>query len=114
MSVTQQAIHEHLRPRSFFRSLSPIDWVYAILLFAGAIFAYHKYSYLMSYYGVIIMFAAAAGLSVFGWYWKSIRVLLAVVAAVSLVAVTLYEPAVAALKAQGMSGREAIAALSSF
>lgn len=114
MAVSHQAMHEHLQSRSFLRRLGPLDWLYAILLFAGAIFAFHKYSYLMSYYGVIIMFGAAAGLSVFGWYWKSIRVLLAVVAVVSLTAVILYAPAVTALKAQGMTGREAIAALHNF
>jgi len=113
MAVTQQDLHEELRQRSFLRGLRPLDWLYALLIFGGAVFAYQKYSYLMDFYEVAIMFGVAAGLVVFGWYWKAIRVLLAVVAAVSLLAVMLYGPDVAALKAQGMDGRDAIAALSS-
>jgi len=113
MAVSQEAIHDQLRPRSFLRSLSPFDWLYALLIFAGAAYAYHKYSYLMGVYEVVILFGAAVGLVALGWMWKSIRVLVAVVATLSLVSVILYEPAVAALKAQGMDGRDAIAALSS-
>jgi len=113
MAVSQQAIHEHLQPRSFIRGLGPIDWLYALLLAAGAVFAWHKYSYLMGIYEVIILFGAALCIVALGWYWKSIRILLAVVAALSLLSVLLYEPAVATLKAPGMDGRDAIAALSS-
>jgi cytochrome c-type biogenesis protein CcsB len=113
MAVTQQELHEQLQRRSFMRARSPFDWLYAVLLFAGAVFAYHKYSYLMGFYEVAILFGVTAGLVVFGWYWRSIRILLAVVAVVSLWSVMLYGPEVAALKAQGMGGRDAIAALSS-
>jgi len=102
MAVTQQELHEQLQRRSFLRMRSPLDWLYALLLFAGAVFAYHKYSYLMGFYEVVILFAVAVGLVVFGWYWKSIRVLLAVVAVVSLWSVMLYGPEIAALKAQGL------------
>ena len=113
MAVSQQALHDQLRPRSFVRTLSVFDWVYALLIIAGAVYAHHKYSYLMDMFEVGIMFGVAMGLIALGWLWKSIRILLAVVAAVSLLSVMLYGPDVAALKAQGMDGRDAIAALSS-
>jgi len=113
MAVTQQDLHEQLRPRSFLRARSPFDWVYAILIISGAIYAHHKYAYLMDGYEVAILFGAAVALIALGWLWQSIRVLLIIVAAMSLLSVNLYGPAVAKLKAQGMDGRDAIAALSS-
>ncbi|MBI1423815.1 MAG: c-type cytochrome biogenesis protein CcsB [Gammaproteobacteria bacterium] len=113
MAVTQQELHEQLQRRSFLRTLGPLDWIYAILIVTGAAFAHYKYAYLMDIYEVVIMLGVAAAVIALGWYWKSIRILLAVVAAVSLTSVMLYGPQVAALKAQGMDGRSAIAALSS-
>jgi cytochrome c-type biogenesis protein CcsB len=113
MAVTQQALHDQLRPRSFLRTLSVFDWIYAVLIVVGAIFAHYKYSYLMNMYEVAILIGVSIGLVVVGWLWKSIRIMLAVVAAVSLLSVMLYGPEVAALKAQGMDGRDAIGALSS-
>jgi len=113
MAVTQQELHEQLRNRSFLRALGPLDWLFALLVFTGAVYAFYRYSYLMDFFEVAILFGVSAGLVAFGWYWKSIRILLAVVASVSLLSVLLYGPDVATLKAQGMGGREAIAALSS-
>ena len=112
MSVTEQAIHDELKRPSFLKSLSIVDWVFAVLLIAGAVYAYQKYSYLMDGYEVGILFGTALALIAMGWWWKSSRVLMAAVAAISLLSVWLYEPAVQALVASGMSSGDAVNALS--
>lgn len=113
MSVTNEAMHEDFQRPSFFKTLRVFDWVFAALLVAGSVFAYQKYAYLMDIYEVGILFSVALALVVMGWWWKASRNLMIVVAALSLLSVWLYEPAVEALLAAGMTGRDAVAALAS-
>jgi hypothetical protein len=102
---------EFKRP-SLLQSLGIIDWVFAVLIVAGAAVAYQKYAYLMDGYEVAILFGTALVAIGMGWWWKAARNLMAVVAALSLLSVWLYGPAVDALVASGMSGRDAVNALS--
>ena len=113
MSASQQALNDQLHPRSFLRSLDMLDWLFALLIIGGAVYAYQLYAYLMDGYEVGILFGTAIALIALGWWWKSMRILMAVIAALSLLSVMLYEPAIASLKTQGLDGRDAIAALSS-
>lgn len=48
------------------------DWLYAVLLVAGAIFAYVKYANYMDIYEVVFLFGAAAVFSYLGWQWKAL------------------------------------------
>jgi len=112
MSVTDEAMHDDLKRPSLLKELGIPDWVFAVLLASGAVFAYQKYAYLMDGYEVAILFGTAAGLIALGWWWKASRTLMVVVAALSLLSVWLYEPAVEALVASGMNGRDAMNALS--
>ncbi len=66
------------------------DWLYALLLMAGAIFAYRKYASYMDIYEVVFLFGAAAVFSYLGWQWKAIGKLVLAVAAVSLFSISLY------------------------
>jgi cytochrome c-type biogenesis protein CcsB len=113
MSVPNNVIQDDLKATSFFKTLSIIDWVFAVLIIAGAVYAYNLYAYLMDGYEVGILFGAALGLIALGWYWKQTRILMLCIAALSLLAIMLYEPAIANLKLQGLVGRDAVAALSS-
>lgn len=111
MSVSNQAMQDEFQRPNLFKTLRISDWLFAVLLLAGSAFAYHKYSYLMDSYEVAILFGVTLGLIGMGWWWKAVRILMAVVAALSLLAVWLYEPAVEALVAGGMNSRDAVAAL---
>lgn len=67
-----------------------LDWVYGALLVAGVVSVLHLYGGSMDSYekGILILVAAAfAGL---GWYWKPIRLLVMVVAGLSLFGINLY------------------------
>ena len=66
------------------------DWLYAILLAAGAIFAYSKYAKYMDMYEVVFLFGAVAVFSYLGWQWKALGKLVLAIAIVSLFSISLY------------------------
>ena len=66
------------------------DWLYAILLVAGAVFAYVKYANYMDIYEVVFLFGASAVFSYLGWQWKALGGLVLGVAVVSLFSISLY------------------------
>jgi cytochrome c-type biogenesis protein CcsB len=75
---------------AFFKQLGVFDWVFTFLLLAGSVYAYQRYSSLMDGYEVGILFLAAIGFNIIGWLWKPIRMLMIVIAALSLFAVSIY------------------------
>jgi len=77
-------------PEPLFRRLSWQDWLYAIALMAGAIFAYQQYGSYMDAYETGFLFGAAIGFSWLGWYWKPVRLLIMGVAVISIFAINLY------------------------
>lgn len=77
-------------PEPMFKRLSWQDWLYAILLVAGAIFAYAQYGSYMDAYETGFLFGAAAIFSWLGWYWKPVRLLIIGVGAVSVFSISLY------------------------
>ena len=78
-------------PVPLMQRLSWQDWVYALLLAAGAVFAFSRYGEYMDAYETGFLFGAAAVFSWLGWQWKAIRPLVIGVAAVSLFAINLYD-----------------------
>jgi cytochrome c-type biogenesis protein CcsB len=66
------------------------DWVYALLLAAGALFAFSRYGNYMDAYETGFLFGAAALFSWLGWQWKAMRPLVIGVGVVSIFAVSLY------------------------
>ncbi|MGC8697850.1 MAG: c-type cytochrome biogenesis protein CcsB [Halothiobacillus sp.] len=66
-----------------------IDGIYALILFAGAYYAYANYGSAMGYYGSGTLWGTAAGLAFLGWLWPATRTLVAVVAVFALL--TLYQ-----------------------
>lgn len=77
-------------PEPLFKRLSWQDWLYAILLMAGAIFAFQQYGSYMDAYETGFLFGAAIVFSWLGWQWKPVRLLIAGVAAISLFSISLY------------------------
>lgn len=79
------------KPVSFWQSLSKFDWVYAILLLAGAVFSYQRYAGFMDIYEVSFLFGAVAVFSYLGWCWSAIARLVLGVAVLSLIGVYVYQ-----------------------
>ncbi|PPD57034.1 MAG: c-type cytochrome biogenesis protein CcsB [Methylotenera sp.] len=78
-------------PKTLWQSLKVQDWLYAILLAAGAIFAYNQYSQYMDIYEVSFLFGAAAVFSYLGWHWKGLAKLVIGVGIISLFSISLYD-----------------------
>jgi len=112
MSATPETINYDLN-KPFYKTLSVYDWVFAALVLYGAYYAWSGYASNMDVYEEGILFGTAISMVVFGWYWKPSRTFMLSVAAISIYAISQYDPAVLALKSLGMDGRQAIAALSS-
>lgn len=90
MELTQQGNLAYTRPPGFFRRLSAIDWLYALALLAGSLFALNRYAHHMDYYEQAILLLAAPTFAWLGWQWKSVRWLIALLAVLSLWAISLY------------------------
>jgi len=77
-------------PLPLFKRLSWLDWAYALLLAAGAVFAFRQYGSYMDVYEAGFLFGAAMVFSWLGWQWKPIRLLVLGVAVISLFSINLY------------------------
>jgi len=75
---------------AFLKTLTWFDWLYALLLVGGSIYALKLYGGNMDEYETGILFLSAAGLIAQGWFWKPFRVLVLVVAAFSLFGISQY------------------------
>ncbi|MGN6389615.1 MAG: c-type cytochrome biogenesis protein CcsB, partial [Burkholderiaceae bacterium] len=88
MEITQAPVYA--APAGLLRRLSPLDWLYALALLAGALFALNRYGVHMDYYEKSILMLAVPTFSWLGWNWKPVRALMAVLAVLSLWAISLY------------------------
>ena len=69
---------------------SVFDWIFAALLLAGALFALSRYGDYMDIYEKGILLASVPTLAGLGWYWRSMRTLTLLVAALSLAGIYFY------------------------
>lgn len=67
------------------------DWLYALVVFTGSIFAYAKYAQYMDIYETVFLFGAAALASYLGWQWKALAKLVLAVGIISLFSISLYD-----------------------
>lgn len=77
-------------PKTLWQTLKVQDWLYAILLMAGAVFAFNKYSHHMDIYEKSFLFGAAIVFSYLGWRWKNLAKLVIGVGVISLISISLY------------------------
>jgi len=73
-----------------FKSASLFDWIFALVLAAGALFALNRYGDFMDIYEKAILLAAVPVFVGLGWYWKSSRVLMLLIFGLSLWAISMY------------------------
>lgn len=76
--------------KTLLQSLRWQDWLYALIVFAGSIFAFVKYSQYMDIYEVSFLFGAAALASYLGWRWKGLGKLVLAVGIISVFSISLY------------------------
>jgi cytochrome c-type biogenesis protein CcsB len=90
MSVTQHNMLEQFDDRALWRRLNSFDWLWALLVLAGAVYTYMHYVDLMDGFESAILAGTAPALIGLGWAWKPMRPLSLVVAGLSLAAIGLY------------------------
>jgi cytochrome c-type biogenesis protein CcsB len=78
-------------PIPLLKRLSWQDWLYAIILLAGSVYAFNQYNHHMDIYEQSFLFGAALTFSWLGWAWKPVRSLVIGVGVLSLFAISLYD-----------------------
>jgi cytochrome c-type biogenesis protein CcsB len=88
MELTQNS--SYTENPGLFKGRSVFDWIFAALLLAGALFALSRYGDYMDIYEKAILLASVPTFAGLGWYWRSIRTLTLLVAALSLSGIYFY------------------------
>lgn len=63
-----------------------LDWLFAVLVTVGGLYAFQRYSAYMDVYEKGILIGAVPSVIWLGWFWRPLRVLMLVVAALAPVA----------------------------
>ena len=77
-------------PAAFFRGRSVLDWLAALLLAGGGLFAFAQYAPYMDGYEQAILLAAIPTFIALAWAWPGLRNLMAAVAVLALAGIQLY------------------------
>jgi cytochrome c-type biogenesis protein CcsB len=88
MELTQS--HTYSAPPGYFKRLTIIDWLYAALLAAGALFALNRFGGHMDVYEKAILLLSAPTFTWLGWQWKQVRWLMVLLAMLALSSIALY------------------------
>jgi hypothetical protein len=67
------------------------DWVFALIVVAGAVVAFSRYHASMDIYEKWILAGAVPSLIWLGWFWRPLKALMLVVTALSLLAIASYQ-----------------------
>jgi cytochrome c-type biogenesis protein CcsB len=75
----------------FFSRRNWFDWLFAVLVLAGGVFAFARYQQAMDVYEKGILLAAMPAGIWLGWFWRPLRVLMIAVACFALLGVNAYQ-----------------------
>ncbi|PRD66879.1 c-type cytochrome biogenesis protein CcsB [Malikia granosa] len=78
-------------PPGYFARRSPWDWLFALFVAVGAGIAFALYSSYMDGYEQAILIGSVPSLVALAWFWRPVRQLTLAVAALSLLAIWLYQ-----------------------
>ena len=77
--------------QGFFKRLSILDWLYAVLLCMGSLYSLQRFGSYMDVYEKGILLLAAPTFAWLGWHWKPVRPLLLALCLLALFSIYLYE-----------------------
>ena len=77
--------------RGYFARRNALDWVFAVLVAGGFLYAFARYSAYMDVYEKGILFAAIPAAITLGWFWRPLRVLMMVVTGFALLGIASYQ-----------------------
>ena len=73
----------------------PLDWLFALAVLAGGLFAFSRYAAHMDVYEKGILLGTLPAAIWLGWFWRPLQGLMAAVAGLSLLAVASYQDSLA-------------------
>jgi cytochrome c-type biogenesis protein CcsB len=76
---------------NIFKSLGLMDYLFALALLAGAIFAEARFYNFMDSYEQIILFCSVPSLAILGWAWKPLRTLMIGSTVLTFIAIYFYQ-----------------------
>jgi cytochrome c-type biogenesis protein CcsB len=85
-----EATQTYTQQPGYFKRLNAFDWLFAVVLCAGALYAFNRFGTYMDIYEKAILLASAPVFAALGWYWKALRWLMPLSFALALWAVSLY------------------------
>jgi len=85
-TTTTLTLHE-----GYFSRRGWFDWLFALIVAAGGLYAFSQYQPYMDVYEKAILVATVPSAIWVGWFWRPTRVLMLVVAAASLLAIGAYQ-----------------------
>ncbi len=77
--------------KSYFARRNVLDWMFAVLVAGGFLYAFARYSAYMDVYEKGILLAAIPATIAMGWFWRPLRVLMVVVAGFALLGIASYQ-----------------------
>ena len=89
MELTQSP-QTYTQAPGYFKRLTVIDWLFALALVGGAVYALNRFGHYMDVYEQGILLLSAPVFAALGWHWKPVRWLMPLVALLSLWAVAMY------------------------
>jgi len=75
----------------YFSRRTVIDWVFAVLVVIGGLFALFNYQHAMDEYEKAILLGLIPAVVALGWFWRPLQALMAGVTAASLLAIASYQ-----------------------
>jgi cytochrome c-type biogenesis protein CcsB len=88
MNTATQTLTLH---EGFFSRRRPLDWVFALLVVAGGLFAFTRYAEHMDVYEKGILLGSIPSAIWLGWFWRPLQALMVAVAGFSLLGVFSYQ-----------------------
>ena len=76
---------------AYFARRNVLDWVFAVLVAGGFLYAFARYSADMDVYEKGILMVAIPAATALGWFWRPLRVLMALVVGFALLGVASYQ-----------------------
>ncbi len=93
VSTVQGGLLQNLKQgfANIFKSLGVMDYLFALALLAGAIFAEIRFHNFMDSYEQTILFCAVPALAILGWAWKPLRTLMISSTILTFIAIYFYQ-----------------------
>jgi len=85
-----EATQTYTQQPGYFKRLNAFDWLFALALCAGALYAFNRFGAYMDIYEKAILLASGPAFAALGWYWKPLRWLMPLSFALALWAISLY------------------------